>query len=48
MRKEKTVKSGRCARVTGATAMPPKKARAVSSESDGAADDQDHLALRLI
>ena len=48
MREEKTVKSGRCARVTGATAMPPKMARAVSSESDGAADDQDHLALRLI
>ena len=45
MREEKTVKSGRCARVTGATAMGPKKARAMSSGSDGAADDQDHLAL---
>ena len=42
------MKSGRCARVTGATTMGPKKARVVSSGSDGAADDQDHLALRLI
>ena len=46
VREEKTVKSGRCAPVTGATAMGPKKA--MSSGSDGAADDQDHLALRLI
>ena len=42
------MKSGRCARITGATAMGPKKTRAVSSGSDGAANDQDHLALRLI
>ena len=41
------MKSDRCTRVTGATAMPP-KTRAVSSESDSAADDQEHLALRLI
>ena len=47
MREEKPVKSYRCTRVTGATAMPY-QTRAVSSESDGAADDQDHLALRLI
>ena len=47
MREEKSVKSDRCTRVTGATAMPY-QTRAVSSESDGAADDQDHLALRLI